>query len=197
MIDAMEKIEQDYETLRGALPKAEYQELDNDVLDFCAPSTTRPSRGRRRVLYEYFLTQFADQKAHDGGEFFTPVALVQTIVNVIEPDHGRPGLRLGRDVRAERALHRRASEARTPVRRLAAAATTCANGELSDDVARASRSLTTRGRRSRTTWTPSSRRRATTMQAIPTSTYESADCFEFDRGVPPEYDFHIETRQVV
>ena len=28
-----------------------------------------------------------DQKAHDGGEFFTPVALVQTIVNVI--DHGR------------------------------------------------------------------------------------------------------------
>ena len=40
-------------------------------------------------IYEYFLTQFADQKAHDGGEFFTPVALVQTIVNVIEPDHGR------------------------------------------------------------------------------------------------------------
>ena len=28
----MEGIEKDYETLRGALPKAEYQELDNDVL---------------------------------------------------------------------------------------------------------------------------------------------------------------------
>jgi type I restriction enzyme M protein len=23
-------------------------------------------------IYEYFLTQFADQSAHDGGEFFTP-----------------------------------------------------------------------------------------------------------------------------
>ena len=32
IIDAMEQIERDYRTLRGALPKAEYQELDNDVL---------------------------------------------------------------------------------------------------------------------------------------------------------------------
>jgi type I restriction enzyme M protein len=38
--------------------------------------------------YEYFLTQFANQSAHDGGEFFTPLSLVQMIVNVIEPDHG-------------------------------------------------------------------------------------------------------------
>ncbi len=28
------------------------------------------------------------QRAHDNGEFFTPPSLVQTIVNVIEPDHG-------------------------------------------------------------------------------------------------------------
>jgi len=40
-------------------------------------------------IYEYFLTQFADLKAHDGGEFFTPISLVQMIVNVIEPDHGK------------------------------------------------------------------------------------------------------------
>ena len=38
---------------------------------------------------EYFLTQFADLKAHDGGEFFTPVSLVQMIANVIKPDHGK------------------------------------------------------------------------------------------------------------
>jgi len=37
---------------------------------------------------EYFLTQFADQKAHDGGEFFTPVSLVSLIANVIEPAAG-------------------------------------------------------------------------------------------------------------
>lgn len=40
-------------------------------------------------IYEYFLTQFADLKAHDNGEFFTPVSLVQMIVNVIEPEHGK------------------------------------------------------------------------------------------------------------
>ncbi|MDE0179037.1 MAG: N-6 DNA methylase, partial [Gammaproteobacteria bacterium] len=94
IIDAMEKIEKDYETLRGALPKAEYQELDNDVLGqllrtFNDPALRRADGDVFGRIYEYFLTQFADQKAHDGGEFFTPVALVQTIVNVIEPDHGR------------------------------------------------------------------------------------------------------------
>lgn len=57
---------------------------------YCAYSTIRPQAngdifGR---IYEYFLTGFADLKAHDGGEFFTPVSLVQMIVNVIEPDHG-------------------------------------------------------------------------------------------------------------
>ena len=35
-------------------------------------------------IYEY-LTQFADQKAHDGGEFFTPISLVSLISNVLEP----------------------------------------------------------------------------------------------------------------
>jgi Type I restriction-modification system methyltransferase subunit len=39
-------------------------------------------------IYEYFLTQFADQKAHDGGEFFTPVSLVSLIANVLAPESG-------------------------------------------------------------------------------------------------------------
>ena len=39
-------------------------------------------------IYEYFLTQFADQKAHDGGEFFTPVSLVSLIAHVLDPDRG-------------------------------------------------------------------------------------------------------------
>ena len=94
IIDAMEGIEKDYETLRGALPKAEYQELDNDVLGqilrtFNDPALKRADGDIFGRIYEYFLTQFADQKAHDGGEFFTPVSLVQMIVNVIEPDNGR------------------------------------------------------------------------------------------------------------
>lgn len=39
-------------------------------------------------IYKYFLTQFTDLAAHDNGEFFTPMSLVQMFVNVIDPDHG-------------------------------------------------------------------------------------------------------------
>jgi type I restriction enzyme M protein len=39
-------------------------------------------------IYEYFLAEVSRQRAHDNGEFFTPPSIVQTIVNVIEPDHG-------------------------------------------------------------------------------------------------------------
>ncbi len=37
---------------------------------------------------EYFLTQFADQKAHDAGEFFTPISLVSLIAHVLDPEGG-------------------------------------------------------------------------------------------------------------
>jgi len=93
IIDAMDAIEKDYETLRGVLPKSEYQELDNDVLGnllrtFNDPSLKKATGDIFGRIYEYFLTQFANQSAHDGGEFFTPISLVQMIVNFIEPDHG-------------------------------------------------------------------------------------------------------------
>lgn len=93
IIDAMEAIEADYETLKGILPKSEYQELDNDVLGnllrtFNDPALKKATGDIFGRIYEYFLTQFANQSAHDGGEFFTPVSLVQMIVNFIEPDHG-------------------------------------------------------------------------------------------------------------
>lgn len=93
IIEAMESIEGDYESLRGVLPKSEYQELDNSVLGQLLRSLNPDELksvsgdvfGR---IYEYFLTQFADQKAHDGGEFFTPVSLVSLIANVLEPEGG-------------------------------------------------------------------------------------------------------------
>src|ERR1700730_13421086 len=93
VIDAMTLIEEDYQSLRGTLPKNEYQELDNEVLGrllriFNDPALKNANGDIFGRIYEYFLTQFADLKAHDGGEFFTPVSLVQMIVNVIEPDHG-------------------------------------------------------------------------------------------------------------
>lgn len=93
IIEAMESIESDYENLRGVLPKTEYQELDNDVLGNLV-RTLNPEELKRVSgdvfgrIYEYFLTQFADQKAHDGGEFFTPVSLVSLIAHVIDPQGG-------------------------------------------------------------------------------------------------------------
>ncbi|MEA3396391.1 MAG: N-6 DNA methylase [Chloroflexota bacterium] len=93
IIVAMESIEGDYDNLRGVLPKSEYQELDNDVLGQLL-RTLNPDELRRVSgdvfgrIYEYFLTQFADQKAHDGGEFFTPVSLVSLIAHVLDPEGG-------------------------------------------------------------------------------------------------------------
>ena len=94
LIAAMESIEGDYETLKGLLPKQEYAELDDEVLRqvlriFNDPALQRADGDVFGRIYEYFLTQFADQKAHDNGEFFTPVSLVETIVNVIEPTRGK------------------------------------------------------------------------------------------------------------
>ena len=93
VIDAMESIEADYETLRGALPKKEYRELSNgilgDLLRALNPEELKKVTGDVfGRIYEYFLTQFADQKAHDGGEFFTPISLVSLIANVLEPKKG-------------------------------------------------------------------------------------------------------------
>ena len=93
IIAAMESIEADYDTLRGVLPKSEYQELDNDVLGQLL-RTLNPDELKKVSgdvfgrIYEYFLTQFADQKAHDGGEFFTPISIVSLIAHVIDPEGG-------------------------------------------------------------------------------------------------------------
>ena len=71
-------------------------------------------------IYEYFLGKFAMTEGQKGGEFFTPTSIVRLIVEIIEPFNGqdlRPRLRIGRHVRAERAL-RRATPQRSRQRRL-------------------------------------------------------------------------------
>lgn len=93
VIRAMESIESDYESLRGVLPKQEYQSIPYDLLGDLI-RTLNPEELKKVSgdvfgrIYEYFLTQFADQKAHDGGEFFTPISLVSFIANVLEPTAG-------------------------------------------------------------------------------------------------------------
>lgn len=78
--------------LEGALPK-NYLGLEQDLLAellkifnrSALQTTTGDVFGR---IYEYFLNQFAQSGAQEGGEFFTASSRVRMIVNVIEPDHG-------------------------------------------------------------------------------------------------------------
>lgn len=93
VIDAMKLIEADYKTLEGVLPKNEYNDIPDDVLRTIIrnlnPDELKQANGDVfGRIYEYFLTQFAGQKAHDGGEFFTPVSLVSMIANILEPREG-------------------------------------------------------------------------------------------------------------
>jgi type I restriction enzyme M protein len=90
--DAMNAIEADFEPLSGVLPK-DYGIFEPKVLEelmrlFNSEQIKRATGDVFGRIYEYFLAKFSIQKAHDNGEFFTPSSLVQTIVNVIEPDHG-------------------------------------------------------------------------------------------------------------
>ncbi len=92
LVAAMEAIEADFEPLSGQLPR-DYDRFDNKLLEdllrnFDSEALRNASGDVFGRIYEYFLMKFAIQGAQDNGEFFTPPSLVQTIVNVIEPDHG-------------------------------------------------------------------------------------------------------------
>ena len=90
--DAMTAVEAEFEPLLGVLPK-DYGIFETNVLEdlmrvFNSEQIKRATGDVFGRIYEYFLAKFSIQKAHDNGEFFTPSSIVQTIVNVIEPDHG-------------------------------------------------------------------------------------------------------------
>ena len=90
--EAMTAIEAEFEPLQGVLPK-DYGIFEPKVLEdlmrlFNSEQIKQATGDVFGRIYEYFLAKFSIQKAHDNGEFFTPSSLVQTIVNVIEPDHG-------------------------------------------------------------------------------------------------------------
>lgn len=92
LVEAMNAVEHDFEPLRGQLPK-EYTKFENTLLEdllrvFDSEALRTASGDIFGRINEYFLMKFAMQGAQDNGEFFTPPSLVQTIVNVIEPDHG-------------------------------------------------------------------------------------------------------------
>jgi type I restriction enzyme M protein len=90
--NAMQAVEEAFPPLAAQLPK-DYARFEDDVLErmlraFDSDSLRTASGDVFGRIYEYFLAEFSKKRAHDNGEFFTPPSIVQTIVNVIEPNHG-------------------------------------------------------------------------------------------------------------
>ena len=90
--NAMKLIEDEYDNLKGVLPKnftIFSKDLLRELIRIFNKEVLQKAEGDLfGKIYEYFLNKFAMTGAQEGGEFFTPMSLVQTIVNVIEPDHG-------------------------------------------------------------------------------------------------------------
>jgi type I restriction enzyme M protein len=92
LVEAMNAVEASFEPLAGQLPK-DYERFENKLLEdllraFDSEALRQATGDVFGRIYEYFLMKFAMQGAQDNGEFFTPPSLVQTLVNIIEPDHG-------------------------------------------------------------------------------------------------------------
>lgn len=97
--DAMKLIEDaNPETLKGILPKIYGRpSMDTKVLGKLVDLVTNiemvdqanKSKDILGRVYEYFLGQFADSEGKRGGQFYTPKSIVQTLVELIEPLHGR------------------------------------------------------------------------------------------------------------
>ncbi|MEK6776074.1 MAG: class I SAM-dependent DNA methyltransferase [bacterium] len=89
--DAMRAIEAENPDLKDVLPKT-YNRFDNSLLkELLKTMNSVPMDIEGDAfgkIYEYFLGHFAMSEGQKGGEFFTPTAIVQLIVGIIEPFHG-------------------------------------------------------------------------------------------------------------
>jgi type I restriction enzyme M protein len=90
--DAMRAIEAENPDLKDVLPKT-YNRFENALLkELLKTMNSVPMDIEGDAfgkIYEYFLGNFARAEGQKGGEFFTPTAIVQLIVAIIEPFHGR------------------------------------------------------------------------------------------------------------
>lgn len=88
----MKAIERENEDLKDVLPKT-YQRIDNatlfELLKIMSGIPLDIPGDAFGKIYEYFLGAFAMKEGQKGGEFFTPPSMVDLIVEIIEPFHGR------------------------------------------------------------------------------------------------------------
>ena len=95
--NAMRKIENENDSLKGILPKNfARQELDKrmlgNVVDLFTNVQMTEKGNEQDILgrtYEYCLAKFAEKEGKDAGEFYTPTCVVKTLVEVVQPFHGR------------------------------------------------------------------------------------------------------------
>ncbi len=89
---AMRLVEAYNTDLKDVLPRG-YQRLEKstlvELLRLFAPLPRKLSGDAFGLIYEDFLSNFAMAEGRLGGEFFTPRSIVQLIVEIIEPFHGR------------------------------------------------------------------------------------------------------------
>jgi type I restriction enzyme M protein len=96
--DAMTAIENKNVSLKGVLPKT-YGRRDLDtqrlgeLVDLISGIGLGDKESRSKDIlgrvYEYFLSKFASAEGKNGGEFYTPQAVVRLLVEMIEPYMGR------------------------------------------------------------------------------------------------------------
>lgn len=88
--EAMAAVERENVELAGVLPRG-FNKLDNatlvELLRLLGPVDLAGDAFGK--VYEYFLGNFALKEGQKGGVFYTPTSIVQLIVEIIEPYHGR------------------------------------------------------------------------------------------------------------
>ncbi len=95
--DAMRSIEKENKRLKDILPKNFARpELDKrrlgEVVDLFTNIQMIEHGNEKDILgrtYEYCLSKFAEQEGKLAGEFYTPSCVVRTLVEVLQPYHGR------------------------------------------------------------------------------------------------------------
>ena len=95
--NAMRTIERENKRLKDILPKNfSRPELDKrrlgDVVDLFTNIKMHEHGDSKDILgraYEYCLSKFAEAEGKLAGEFYTPACVVKTLVNVLQPYHGR------------------------------------------------------------------------------------------------------------
>lgn len=95
---AMEAIERENPSLKGVLPKNfSRQELTPEMLGGLIDVFSRSDLAAEEHkdldvlgrVYEYFLGKFAGGEGKRGGQYYTPRAVVQLLVEMLQPYHGR------------------------------------------------------------------------------------------------------------